>query len=297
MGVSVGSRNNIGPEGAKALAAALTPNAEGVFNTSLSTLNLKGTRIGPEEAKALAVALTPNAEGVLNGSLSTLNLADNKLCGVTHNAHAFVSEGTFGKEGRYDASGIEALADALAFNRSLNTLDVCGNYITGEAAELLAEAVLKHPSMRVFNKIIMQEIRDDKRAELDLSQEEVDVSGAVVLSKLFVFHGSLNTLAITAGVDLPIGNELTNLDLGGKQLRYEDVIILGAALLLNRSLSFLDLSDNQLCVKPLAGGFGYINDTSGIRALADALAFNTSLNTLNLCIMQYYVSTSRWDTQ
>ena len=32
----------IGDEGAKALAVALTPNAEGVFNTSLNTLNLRG---------------------------------------------------------------------------------------------------------------------------------------------------------------------------------------------------------------------------------------------------------------
>ncbi|KAK3281464.1 hypothetical protein CYMTET_10747 [Cymbomonas tetramitiformis] len=59
-------RNEIGPEGAKALAVALTPNEEGVFNGSLNTLNLGGNGIGDEGAKALAVALTPNEEVVFN---------------------------------------------------------------------------------------------------------------------------------------------------------------------------------------------------------------------------------------
>ncbi|KAK3276067.1 hypothetical protein CYMTET_15839 [Cymbomonas tetramitiformis] len=48
--------NDIGPEGAKALAVALTPNAGGVFNTSLNTLKLQCNDIGDEGQKALTEA-------------------------------------------------------------------------------------------------------------------------------------------------------------------------------------------------------------------------------------------------
>ncbi|KAK3266718.1 hypothetical protein CYMTET_24677 [Cymbomonas tetramitiformis] len=54
--------------GIKALADALA------FNGSLKKLLLEGNEIGPEGAKALARALTPNAEGLFNRSLSMLDL-------------------------------------------------------------------------------------------------------------------------------------------------------------------------------------------------------------------------------
>ncbi|KAK3236789.1 hypothetical protein CYMTET_53090, partial [Cymbomonas tetramitiformis] len=290
--------NNIGPNGAKALAVALTPNAQGVFNKSINTLNLKGNNIGPEGAKALAVALTPDAEGVFNTSVNTLHLEGNNI----------------GNE------GAKALAVALTpnaegvFNGSLNTLDVCHNTITGDAAQQLAEAVLKHPCIKEFNKIMMQDIKDDKVTELYLNDKGREVPGALVLSKLLAFNGSLNTLGleqneigdegakalavaltpneegvyntslntitITKGADLPIGafrrNELTELDLSGKDLRCADAIILGAALVFNTSLNALNL---------------YYNDIGdeGAKALAVALSpnekrvFNSSLNTLDVC--------------
>ncbi|KAK3241408.1 hypothetical protein CYMTET_48824 [Cymbomonas tetramitiformis] len=50
-----------------------------VFNGSLNTLNLWFNKIGDEGAKALAVALTPNAEGVFNTSLNSLYLACENL--------------------------------------------------------------------------------------------------------------------------------------------------------------------------------------------------------------------------
>ncbi|KAK3260508.1 hypothetical protein CYMTET_30535 [Cymbomonas tetramitiformis] len=61
------TRNRIGPEGAKALAAALKPNEQRAFNESLHTLNLAINLIGPQGTKELAAAL--------NGSLTTLDLS------------------------------------------------------------------------------------------------------------------------------------------------------------------------------------------------------------------------------
>ncbi|KAK3250001.1 hypothetical protein CYMTET_40594 [Cymbomonas tetramitiformis] len=255
--------NKIGPEGAKALAVALTPNAEGVFNTSLNTLNVGGNFIGPEGAKALAVALTPNAEGVFNRSLNTLHLAANSI-------------GT---------EGAKALAVALTpnaegvFNTSLNTLDLCNNGITGDAAQQLAEAVLKHPCIIEFNKIMMQDIKDDKVTELHLSDKLIEVPGALVLSKLLMFNTSLNTLDLSSQFELPFGalrrNEITELDLSGKRLGPEGSIILGAVLAFNTSLNTLDLTYNRI-------------GPEGAKALAVALiqnekgVFNGSLNTLTL---------------
>lgn len=71
--------NKIKAEGAKALAAALTPTTDGSpYNTSLTSLNLIGNTVGPEGAKALAHALKPNAAGLYCG-LHTLNLAVNNI--------------------------------------------------------------------------------------------------------------------------------------------------------------------------------------------------------------------------
>ena len=64
--------NDIGPEGAKALAKAL------IENTSLKTLNLNSNDIGPEGAKALAEALENKqiTEELLIFALTTSDLTE-----------------------------------------------------------------------------------------------------------------------------------------------------------------------------------------------------------------------------
>ncbi|KAK3280020.1 hypothetical protein CYMTET_12124 [Cymbomonas tetramitiformis] len=275
-------RKKIGPEGAKALAVALTPNEEGVFNTSLNTLNLKSNQIGPEGAKALAAALTPNEKGVFNTSLNTLKLSGNEI----------------------RPEGAKALAAALTpnekgvFNTSLNTLDVCNDDITGEAAQQLAEVVLKHPCMKQFNKIMMQDIRDDKVQELNLRHKLIGFPGALVLSKLLVFNTSLNTVdvswnyigpegakalavVLTPNAEGVFNTSLNTLKLGDNKIGPEGAKALAAALtsneegVFNTSLNSLHLEDNNI-------------GPDGAKTLAAALTpnaegvFNTSLNTLNL---------------
>ncbi|KAK3282617.1 hypothetical protein CYMTET_9653 [Cymbomonas tetramitiformis] len=216
--------NQIGSEGAKALAVALTPNEGGLFNTSLNTLDLSDNNIGPEGAKALAVALTPNEEGVFNGSLNTLDLENNQI----------------GPE------GANALAVAITpnakrlFNRSLNTLDICDNGITGEAARQLAEVVLAHPSIKVFNKIQMQNLKDDKVTELDLSMKKIGVPGALVLGRLLVSNGSLNELYLDS-------NQLCGLNIFGEgTYDASGNKALAEALVFNTSLNTLDICDNGI---------------------------------------------------
>ncbi|KAK3260637.1 hypothetical protein CYMTET_30412 [Cymbomonas tetramitiformis] len=186
--------NDIGPEGARALAVALTPNEEGVFNTSLNTLALEYNNIGPEGAKALAVALTPNAEGVFNTSLNTLELADNQLCGLDYRGR-----------GTYDASGIKALADALVFNTSLNTLDLSDNQIGAEGAKALAVALAPNAE-GVFNgSLNTLNLADNQLCGLDkYGDGTYDASGIKALAEALVFNTSLNTLNLR---DNDLGDE------------------------------------------------------------------------------------------
>ncbi|KAK3276066.1 hypothetical protein CYMTET_15839 [Cymbomonas tetramitiformis] len=270
--------NKIGPEGAKALAVALTPNAEGVFNTSLNTLDLEGNNIGPEGAKALAVALTPNAEGVFNTSLNTLKLYMNQI----------------GPE------GAKALAIALTpnaegvFNTSLNTLNLEGNSIGRKGAKALAVALTPNEE-GVFNTSLNT---------LDLGGNRIGPEGAKALAVALtpnaegVFNTSLNTLdlgyntigpegakalavALTPNADGVFNGSLNTLNLRNNDIGDEGAKALAYTLtpneegVFNTSLDTLNLLDNDI-------------GPEGAKALAVALTpnaggvFNTSLNTLKL---------------
>ncbi|KAK3268265.1 hypothetical protein CYMTET_23226 [Cymbomonas tetramitiformis] len=243
-----------GTEGAMALAAALTPNEQDMFIRSLNTLNLAVNDIGPEGAKALAVALTPNEEGVFNTSLNTLNLEGNPLCGLN----------LFGS-GTYDASGIKALAEALVFNKSLNTLNIEWNGIGPEGAKALADALTPNAE-GVFNTSLNT---------LDMGGNAIRAEGAKALA-----------VALTPNAEGVFNTSLNTLNLWGNKIGPEGAKALAVALtrnaegVFNTSLNTLYLADNELCGVDFYGRGTY--DASGIKALAEALVFNGSLNTLNL---------------
>ncbi|KAK3282026.1 hypothetical protein CYMTET_10220 [Cymbomonas tetramitiformis] len=215
--------NDIGPEGAKALAVALTPNAEGVFNTSLNSititngvklpigalrrnviteLDLSGERLRSEDAVILGAVL------VFNTSLNTLNLIGNNIGPKGAKALAVAltpnAEGVFNTSlntldltyNQIGAEGAKALAVALApnaegvFNGSLNTLDLCANGIGPEGAKALAAALTPN-EQGVFNTSL---------STLDLGSNKIGPEGAKALAVALtpngegVFNGSLNTL-------------------------------------------------------------------------------------------------------
>ena len=114
--------NNIGDEGAKALAAALRVNAV------LKSLDVGGNEIGDEGAAAIAEALQGNEV------LTNLNLTDNDI----HN------------------EGATVIAEALRGNGVLTTLVLLRNNIGDEGAKALASAlrvngVLKSIDLRLNN--------------------------------------------------------------------------------------------------------------------------------------------------
>ena len=68
------------------------------------------------------------------------------------------------------------------------------NYITGDAAENLATAVLEHASMTNFCGIPLLSLRENSITELDLKGEGVGLPGAIVLSKLLPSAAALTSL-------------------------------------------------------------------------------------------------------
>ncbi|KOO26799.1 hypothetical protein Ctob_001341, partial [Chrysochromulina tobinii] len=99
--------NNIGDEGAKAIAEALKVNAV------MTTLNLRVNNIGVEGAKAIAEALKVNAV------LTTLHLDANNIGAV----------------------GAKAIAEALKVNAVLTELRLYHNNIGNDGAKAIAEAL------------------------------------------------------------------------------------------------------------------------------------------------------------
>ncbi|KAK3278081.1 hypothetical protein CYMTET_13956 [Cymbomonas tetramitiformis] len=202
-----------------------------VFNTLLKTLSLAGREIGPEGGKALAAALTPNERGAFNGTLTALDLSGTGLCGRDTVLSAFFREA-------HDSSCAQALTQALKFNTSLNTLDVSGNCIHGQAAHQLARVVLDHPTLTVFNGIPLQQMRDDALGSLVLKSRHIGIPGVVVLSRLLTFNKSLHMLDLSAGNGLcpyRIGNDY---DLSG-------IKALAKAMVVNKSLNTLNMWGND----------------------------------------------------
>jgi hypothetical protein len=103
------SGNNIGDDGAKAIADALK------VNHSLETLYLNDNNIGDDGAKAIADALKDNK------SLDKLDLDDNKI----------------------DDDGAKAIADALKVNHRLESLLLRNNNISADGKEYLLSLLVE----------------------------------------------------------------------------------------------------------------------------------------------------------
>jgi hypothetical protein len=120
--------NSIDIEGAKAIAEGLS------VNTVMTALDLSFNNLRPTGAAIIAEALKSGRT-----VLTSLNLSQNALCGINH----------FGN-GTYDASGINALAAALASNAVLTKLDVSDNFVGDEGEKVLRDAIEGRESFQLF---------------------------------------------------------------------------------------------------------------------------------------------------
>ena len=70
----------------------------------------------------------------------------------------------------------------MRVSRSLTSVDVSWNGITGDGAQQLATAVLEKPSLESFCGIPLKELRADSLLKLDLKGKGVCVPGALVVA-------------------------------------------------------------------------------------------------------------------
>lgn len=138
------STNHIGDEGATALAAWLAP------SKTLTHLYVYNNGIGDAGVKALAEAVERNA------SLEFLDMGENHIGmdGLRALARAVAGHATLTglvldhNAGGFSDAQVAVLADALAHNTSLMQMALHGSTISQKGEEMLAAAVMKRRSLQ-----------------------------------------------------------------------------------------------------------------------------------------------------
>ena len=204
--------NQIGSEGAKAIAEALEK------NTTLKILNISDNKIGYKGVQYLAVALEYNT------TLTTFDISYNNIGDI----------------------GVQYLAKALEYNTTLTTFDISRNLnISIKGVKALAEALTKNKksalttlNIEVINldnigsKVLIKALKDNKHlTTLNINYNNIGDSGTNALAELLETNTTLKTINI-------IG---TNISLEGAQK-------LAQSLHTNKKsiLTTLDISDNNI---------------------------------------------------
>ncbi|EOD20950.1 hypothetical protein EMIHUDRAFT_207994 [Emiliania huxleyi CCMP1516] len=149
------SNNLIGPRGGAAIAEALRG------RSGLTTLNLSWNNIGPEGGVAIGKALAVNL------TLTELDLSGNFICGLDEDG-----------EGKYNESGIVALAEALGANAVLKSVDLCNNKISQQGAAAIANALRSNAAL----------------TELNIWYNDIGPEGAKTLGSAFELNAELAEL-------------------------------------------------------------------------------------------------------
>jgi len=266
--------NEIGPEGATAMAKALEVN--GVLTSlnvgynqlteeaalsivrveqqrnKLTSLGLGNCKIGPIGAKEIAEWIS------VSRVLTELKLWGNDIGSL----------------------GALAIAEALKVNGVLTNLSVAYNVIEGEAAQQLAAAVHASASLQIFSEVPLNKLRADSLTELDLPQKGLGTTEAIVIAEL-----------------VKVSRVLTSLDVGYNQLTEEAALSIVRVEQQRNKLASLGLDNCQigpmgakeiaewisvsrvLTTLNLSGPFQNIGD-QGAAAIAEALKVNGVLTNL-----------------
>ena len=118
--------------------------------------------------------------------MTSINLSSNGLCGIT--------KGFLGPKGTYDATGIQAIANALRVSSSLTLLNIAGNYIGKEGKLALGNAVHESTGCSLgYLTCDEWSVHPETRA-LDISGKGIDQGDLVLLTGILKFNTSLNYL-------------------------------------------------------------------------------------------------------
>ncbi|XP_068716682.1 NLR family CARD domain-containing protein 3-like isoform X2 [Montipora capricornis] len=252
------SGSKIGDTGAAALAKAVE------INSTLAVLNLSWNEIGESGAAALAKAVE------VNSTLTKLTLSQNKIgdSGAAALAKAVEVNSTLTKlnlsHNEIGDSGAAALAKAVEINSTLTLLNLSWNGIGDSGAASLAKAVEINSTL----------------TKLNLSDNEIRESGAAALAKAVEVNSTLTKLDLSAnkigdsGVAalakaVEVNSTLTELYLSNNEIRESGAAALAKAVEVNSTLTELLLVSSKI-------------GDSGVAALAKAVEVNSTLTKLNL---------------
>jgi len=252
------SNNSIGDEGAKAIAEALKVNAV------VTTLYLTVNNIEDEGAKAIAEALKVNAV------MTTLNLEGNKIGveGAIAIAEALKVNAVVTTLGLYENKigdeGAQAIAEALKVNAVLTDLELRRNSIGDDGAKAIAEALKVNAVVTIL--FLPNNSIGDEGAKAIAEALKVNA----VVTKLWLSNNNIGPEgAIAIAEALKVNAVMTTLGLNSNNIGPEGAIAIAEALKVNAVLTGLDLDDNNIGIE-------------GAKAIAEALKVNAVLTKLEL---------------
>jgi Ran GTPase-activating protein (RanGAP) involved in mRNA processing and transport len=204
------SRNDIGIEGAKAIAEALKE------NKTITELNLWGNKIGDDVAIALAEALK------VNNTITTLNFAYNNI----------------GKDGAI------ALADALKVNNTITELCLFRNNIKDDGAKALADMLEKNNTITELDLSCNNiEIDGAKAIAVMLEKNET-------ITVLYLFRNNIGDAGAKAlAAMLEKNKTITKLNLSSNNIKDDGAKALAAMLEKNKTITKLNLSSNNIGIE------------------------------------------------
>jgi Ran GTPase-activating protein (RanGAP) involved in mRNA processing and transport len=262
------SNNNIGDEGAKAIAGALAN------NTTLQNINISKNDIGVEGAKAIAEALANNT------TLIELNIGINNILD----------------------EGAEAIAEALKSNNKLLALYISENNLTYKSAYEFAIILKKIKTLKIFDisknkidgdgaKAIANAFTPSPILEYNTTLEELSIGTANI--------GDTGVIAIVKALKNNIS--LKTLIIDDNNITDEGAIAIAALLNKNTNstttLRFININDNKIGIVGAKAITDSLKDNTtlkklffcnnnigveGAKAIANALTINKSLEILYL---------------
>ena len=209
-------------------------------DSGLLTLRLASNALLPTACAPLSHALQHSP------SLTAVDLSHNSLCGKAHGI------------GKYEPSGIEAVARALTTNRTLTALNMLGNELDTEAAKMLAT---------------IAKARGISLCGISPTQTHAN----------FYYMGLKAPDAQLLAADLKLRPSLTILELPSNEIGPEGASALAASIRDHAGLTAIDLSFNQLAGVNHSTGKGTYTP-AGVRAIAEAVRTSTvsAVTSLNL---------------
>ncbi len=236
------SNNAIGPEGAAAFCRSRQ------VRDHLLDLNMADCLIEADGAAAVGAALRES-------HMTRLDLSGNLI--GSYGVGAFAKCGLEGNvslqtlvldRNKIDDAGVVAMTSGLSFHLSLSDLSLSENAISARGAAALAEALSC----------------DEQRIQrLNISHNVIGKKGAFEIAAMLAGNKSL--LRLDVSHNTLSGSQMDSVLVLSKE--QDGIAALGESLKKNRSLLWLNLSGNSLSVSA----------TVGMKAMAGALAVNTTL--------------------